>query len=104
MVGFVIGFIFGIVTMAVLAVSDQKRTINMLNKRFMLLNQIDVEKYFTPITNYIAVKYGITFFQNNLESLVNTIGTYMIENYGYDINEWELLSLEDDIEDFLVYN
>ena len=76
----------------------------MLCKRFMLLNQIDAEKYFTPITNYIAVKYGITFLQNNLESLVNNIANYMIENYGYDIDEWELLSLEDDIEDFLIYD
>ena len=76
----------------------------MLCKRTMLLNQIDAEKYFTPISNYIAVKYGITFFQNNLESLVNSIANYMIENYGYDINEWELLSLEDDIEYFLPYD
>ena len=76
----------------------------MFNKRIMLLNQIDVKKYFTRITNYIAVKYGTTFLQNNFESLINNIGNYMIENYGYDINEWELLSLEDDIEDFLIYN
>lgn len=76
----------------------------MLNKRIMLLNQKDAEKYFTPITNYIAVKYGITFFQNNLESLVNNIANYMIGNYGYDVSEWELLSFEDDIEDFLAYD
>lgn len=76
----------------------------MLNKRMKLLNQKDAKKYFTPISNYIAVKYGITFLQNNLESLVNNIANYMIENYGYDIDEWELLSLEDDIEDFLVYD
>lgn len=76
----------------------------MLNKRIMLLNQEDVKKYFTPISKYIAVKYGITFLQNNFESLVNNIVNYMFENYGYDINEWELLSFEDDIEDFLVYD
>ena len=70
----------------------------------MLLNQEDVKKYFTPISKYIAVKYGITFLQNNFESLVNNIVNYMFENYGYDINEWELLSFEDDIEDFLVYD
>lgn len=76
----------------------------MLNKRIMLLNPKDAEKYFVRITNYIAVKYGITFYQNNFESLVNNVGNYMIENYGYDINEWELLSLEDDIENFLIYD
>ena len=55
----------------------------------MLLNldQKDAERYFTPISNYIAVEYGITFFQNNLESVVNNIANYMIENYGYDIDE-----------------
>lgn len=72
----------------------------MLDKRVTLLNQIEAEKYFIPISNYIAVKYGITFFQNNFESVANNIANYIIENYGCDINEWEFLSLEDDIEDF----
>lgn len=76
----------------------------MLAKRVRLLNKIDVAKYFIPIGNYIAVKYGTTFLQNNFESLAENIAEYMIENYGYNINEWELLSFEDDIEDFLVYD
>lgn len=76
----------------------------MVNKRIKLFNKKDLEKYFTPVSDYIAVKYGITFYKNNCELVVNNIINYMIENYGYDIDEWELLSLEDDIEYFLPYD